>query len=168
MAGDQKAGEIYEPFILGIFCNWCTYTGCDQAGTSRMQRPANLRVMRVMCSGRVEPDFVLEALKRGADGVIIGACHLGDCHYVNGNFKTVRRIPVLKEYVKAFGFDPRRIRLEHISASEGAELTAVVKDYVHELKEIGPNPRWSVGVFTEIPSTQLIEEEKQENHRKLQ
>lgn len=130
----------FKPFILGIFCNWCTYTGCDQAGTSRMQRPANLRVMRVMCSGRVEPDMVVEALRRGADGVLIGACHIGDCHYVNGNFKTVRRMPVLKEYIKQMGFDPHRVRLEHISASEGAELTEIVKEYVAELKEIGPNP----------------------------
>jgi F420-non-reducing hydrogenase iron-sulfur subunit len=130
----------FKPFILGIFCNWCTYTGCDQAGTSRMQRPANLRVMRVMCSGRVEPDMVVEALRRGADGVLIGACHIGDCHYVSGNYKTVRRMPVLQEYVKQMGFDPHRVRLEHISASEGAELTEIVKEYVAELKEIGPNP----------------------------
>lgn len=146
-----ESNQRYEPYILGIFCNWCTYTGCDQAGTSRMQRPANLRVMRVMCSGRVEPEYILEALKRGADGVLIGACHLGDCHYVNGNFKTVRRMPVVQEYVKAFGFDPRRVRLEHISASEGAELTEVVKEFVKELKEIGPNPRRSAGLLKELP-----------------
>lgn len=137
----SKSEGEFKPFILGIFCNWCTYTGCDQAGTSRMQRPANLRVMRVMCSGRVEPEFVVEALRRGADGVLIGACHLGDCHYVVGNYKTVRRFPVLKDYVAQFGFDPRRVRLEHISASEGAELTEVVKEYTKELLELGPNPR---------------------------
>jgi coenzyme F420-reducing hydrogenase delta subunit len=165
MSEQQKGNEKYEPFILGIFCNWCTYTGCDQAGTSRMQRPANLRVMRVMCSGRVEPDFILEALRRGADGVLIGACHLGDCHYVNGNFKTVRRLPVVKEYVKAFGFDPRRVRLEHISASEGAELTTVVKEFVHELKEIGPNPRRSAGMIPDIPNpTETAVEEPAHQH----
>ena len=132
--------EPFEPFILGIFCNWCTYTGADQAGTSRMQRPANLRIMRVMCSGRVEPKWVIEALKRGADGVLIGACHIGDCHYVNGNHKTVRRIPVLEEMLVQYGFHPKRVQLRHISASEGAELTEIVSEYVEELKKIGPNP----------------------------
>ena len=133
--------DDFEPFILAIFCNWCTYTGADQAGTSRMQRPANLRIMRVMCSGRVESRFIIEALKRGADGVLIGACHIGDCHYVNGNHKTVRRFPIIKEFVKQYGFDPRRVRLEHISASEGAELTEISKEFVKELKILGKNPR---------------------------
>src|SRR6056297_415864 len=132
--------DDFEPFVLCIFCNWCTYTGADQAGTSRMQRPANLRVLRVMCSGRVEPTMVLEALKRGADGVLIGACHIGDCHYVEGNFKTVRRMPTLIKYVEQHGFNPKRVRLEHISASEGAELTEIAKEFVEELKELGPNP----------------------------
>ena len=136
----NKQTSDFEPFILGIFCNWCTYTGADQAGTSRMQRPANLRVLRVMCSGRVQPEMVIEALKRGADGVLIGACHVGDCHYVSGNHKTVRRIPLLQEYLTQMGFHPLRLRLEHISASEGAELTEIVKDYVEKLKKLGPNP----------------------------
>ncbi len=136
-----SAKEVkFDPFILCIFCNWCTYTGADQAGTSRMQRPANLRVMRVMCSGRVEPEFVLEALKRGADGVLVGACHIGDCHYVNGNHKTVRRMPLVKAMAAQYGFDPARVRLEHISASEGAELTEISKEFVEELRAIGPNP----------------------------
>ena len=162
----NESKQRYEPYILGIFCNWCTYTGCDQAGTSRMQRPANLRVMRVMCSGRVEPEYILEALKRGADGVLIGACHLGDCHYVNGNFKTVRRMPVVQEYVHAFGFDPRRVRLEHISASEGAELTEFVKEFVKELKEIGPNPRRSAGLLKDLPLPDVTAQEigKNEEH----
>jgi len=138
---DSDNVDNFEPFILAIFCNWCTYTGADQAGTSRMQRPANLRIMRVMCSGRVESKFIIEALKRGADGVLIGACHVGDCHYVSGNHKTVRRFPIVKEFVKQYGFNPKRVRLEHISASEGAELTEVSKEFVKELKEIGPNPR---------------------------
>ncbi len=136
---DAETAE-FDPFVLCIFCNWCTYTGADQAGTSRMQRPANLRIMRVMCSGRVEPEMVIEALKHGADGVLIGACHIGDCHYVEGNFKTVRRWPVLATMIEQLGFHPNRIRLEHISASEGAELTEIAKEYIEELKEIGPNP----------------------------
>ncbi|WP_371802404.1 hydrogenase iron-sulfur subunit [Candidatus Lokiarchaeum ossiferum] len=137
---DPALNNDFEPFILGIFCNWCTYTGCDQAGTSRMQRPANLRVMRVMCSGRVEPAMVLAALKRGVDGVLVGACHIGDCHYVNGNHKTVRRIPMISKYIQQFGINPNRVWLRHISASEGAELTEIVHEYVKILKNIGPNP----------------------------
>ncbi|QEE16973.1 hydrogenase iron-sulfur subunit [Promethearchaeum syntrophicum] len=140
---NDKVKEVdeFDPFILAIFCNWCTYTGADQAGTSRMQRPANLRIMRVMCSGRVEARFIIEALKRGADGVLIGACHIGDCHYVSGNHKTVRRMPIIREFVKQYGFNPKRVRLEHISASEGAELTEISKEFVKELKLLGKNPR---------------------------
>lgn len=140
MKSSENSEETFEPYILGIFCNWCTYTGADQAGTSRMQRPANLRIMRVMCSGRVEPRMAIEALKHGADGVLIGACHVGDCHYVSGNHKTVRRFAVMPHYLKQMGIDPKRVRMEHISASEGAELTELVKKYVEELKAIGPNP----------------------------
>ena len=135
-----QAEDSFNPFILGIFCNWCTYTGADQAGTSRMQRPANLRIMRVMCSGRVESNMVIEALKRGADGVLIGACHIGDCHYVSGNHKTVRRFAVMPKFLEQMGINPKRFRMEHISASEGAELTELVKEYVEELKKIGPSP----------------------------
>ncbi len=136
----KTEAEAFEPFILGIFCNWCTYTGADQAGTSRMQRPPNLRIMRVMCSGRVEPEMIIEALRRGADGVLVGACHIGDCHYVNGNFKTVRRMPVLVNLIEQYGLNPNRLWLRHISASEGAELTEIVKEYVEILKKLGPNP----------------------------
>ncbi|MHA1821129.1 MAG: hydrogenase iron-sulfur subunit [Promethearchaeota archaeon] len=135
-----KVPEKWEPLILGIFCNWCSFAGADQAGTSRMQRPANLRIMRVMCSGRVQAEWVLEALKEGADGVLICGCHIGDCHYVEGNFKTVRRMPILFEMIKQFGFNPKRVRFEFISASEGAELTELVKEFTAELKEIGPSP----------------------------
>jgi len=136
----KKETEEFKPFILCIACNWCTYAGTDQAGTSRMQRLATVRIMRVMCSGRVEPQMVLEALKRGADGVLIGACHIGDCHYVNGNYKTVRRMPVLINLIKQYGFEPERVKLRHISASEGAEFTELIHEYVEELKQLGPNP----------------------------
>ena len=135
-----KTTENWDPYILGIFCNWCSYAGADQAGTSRMQRPPNLRIIRIMCSGRVDPTFVLEALKQGADGVLICGCHLGDCHYVKGNYKTVRKIPILQRVVEQLGINPKRIRFEFISASEGAELTELVKEYVEEIREIGPSP----------------------------
>lgn len=131
----------FEPYIICFACNWCTYTGSDQAGTSRMQRPPNVRIIRSMCSARFDPEYSLIALKNGADGVIWGACHLGDCHYVEGNFKTVRRFAVIQKMAEQFGFNPERLQLWHISASEGAEFTQRIKEYVEELKHLGPNPR---------------------------
>ena len=132
--------ENFSHYILGICCNRCTYAGADQAGTSRMQRPANLRIMRVMCGGRIEPQFVLDALMNGADGVLVSHCHPGDCHYVEGNLKTIRKIPMLHLYLKQFGINPKRVKYSFVSASEGAELTEIVEEFVHELKELGPNP----------------------------
>ena len=105
-----------------------------------MQRPANLRILKVMCGGRVDPKFILLALKEGVDGVLIGHCHAGDCHYVEGNYKTLRKIPLLKKMIGQFGINPRRVKYELISASEGVILTEVVKEFVEELKELGPNP----------------------------
>lgn len=129
----------FNPYILCIACNWCTYTGSDQAGRSRMQRPANVRIIRVMCSGRVEVDFVLEALLQGADGVVIGACHLGDCHYLQGNHKAVRKFAVLPNLLLQFGINPQRVQFWHISASEGAEFTERIIEYTEILKELGPS-----------------------------
>jgi F420-non-reducing hydrogenase iron-sulfur subunit len=105
-----------------------------------MQRPANLRIIRLMCSGRMGVSYVIQALKAGADGVLIGACHIGDCHYVEGNHKTVRRFAVLPRLLEQIGIDPKRFQLWHISASEGAEFTERIKEYIHELKKLGPNP----------------------------
>ena len=132
--------EDFDPYILGICCNWCTYAGADQAGTSRMQRPANLRILRVMCGGRMEPIMVLQALKNGADGVLVSHCHVGDCHYVEGNLKTFRKMPLFIKMLEQFGINPKRVKYTQVSASEGAELTEIVKEFVKELKEIGPNP----------------------------
>jgi F420-non-reducing hydrogenase iron-sulfur subunit len=143
---DKKANytpkklDEWKPFILGIFCNWCSFAGADQAGTSRMQRPANLRIMRVMCSGRVEPEWILRALKAGTDGVLICGCHIGDCHYVEGNFKTVKRMPLLFKMIEQFGINPKRVRFEFVSASEGAELTEIVEEFSEEIEKLGPGP----------------------------
>jgi F420-non-reducing hydrogenase iron-sulfur subunit len=136
----MTASEDFNPFILGLCCNWCTYAGADQAGTSRMQRPANLRIMRVMCGGRIEPQFVLDALKNGVDGVLVSHCHKGDCHYVTGNLKTFGKMALLDLYLKQYGINPKRVFYTQISASEGAELTETVEEFVHILKELGPNP----------------------------
>lgn len=139
LKGDKKMKE-FEPNIVGFLCNWCSYAGADLAGTSRIKYPSNIKSIRVMCSGRVDPIFVLEALKKGADGVLVAGCHPGDCHYQSGNYKTNRRIKLLKRTLADMGVDPKRIRFEYISASEGQKFAQVVTEFVGELKKIGPNP----------------------------
>jgi F420-non-reducing hydrogenase iron-sulfur subunit len=128
----------FEPNIIGFLCNWCSYAGADLAGTSRMKYPPNLKAIRVMCSGRVDPAFVLEALSRGADGVLIAGCHPGDCHYQAGNYKTNRRVKLLKRLVEEMGIEPQRIRFEYISAAEGQKFASVVTEFVAEIKKLGP------------------------------
>ena len=128
----------FEPLILGFACNWCTYAGADLAGTSRIQYPPNLRMIRVMCSGRVDPTFILKAFARGVDGVLIGGCHPGDCHYMEGNYKARRRIHLLRKMLSDFGIEPERVRLEWVSASEGARFAQIVADFTKTLKELGP------------------------------
>ncbi len=128
----------FEPKIVGFLCNWCSYAGADLAGTSRIKYPPNVRVVRVMCSGRVEPAFVLKAFACGADGVLICGCHPGDCHYMEGNYKAARRIPLLKEMLKQFGIEEERVRLEWVSASEGDRFAAIVKDMTAKIRELGP------------------------------
>jgi F420-non-reducing hydrogenase iron-sulfur subunit len=130
----------FEPNIIGFLCNWCSYAGADLAGTSRLKYPPNIKSIRVMCSGRVDPVFILEALKKGADGVLIAGCHPGDCHYQSGNYKTNRRIKLLKKLLEELGIEQSRIRFEYISASEGQKFAYVVTDFVNEIKKIGPNP----------------------------
>jgi F420-non-reducing hydrogenase iron-sulfur subunit len=131
----------FEPRIIGFLCNWCSYAGADLAGVSRIQYPPNIRIIRVMCSGRIDPAFIFEALKDGADGVLVAGCHLpSDCHYISGNFKALRRITLLKNTLKEFGIEPERVRLEWVSASEGDKFATIVRDMVQDLKRIGPNP----------------------------
>ena len=130
----------FEPNILGFLCNWCSYAGADLAGTSRMKYPSNLKSIRVMCSGRVDPAFVLEALRKGVDGVLIAGCHPGDCHYQSGNYKTNRRIKLLKKLLEELGIEPQRVRFEYVSASEGQKFASIVTEFVAEMKKLGPNP----------------------------
>jgi F420-non-reducing hydrogenase iron-sulfur subunit len=133
--------EEFEPRIIGFLCNWCSYAGADLAGVSRIQYPPNIRIIRVMCSGRIDPAFVLEAFKDGADGVLVAGCHLpSDCHYLSGNFKALRRITLLKKVLQDFGIEPERVRLEWVSASEGDRFAVIVRDMVEEIKRLGPNP----------------------------
>ena len=128
----------FEPKILGLLCNWCSYTGADLAGTARMKYPPNLVSVRVMCSGRVDPGFILDAFRAGADGVLVCGCHPGDCHYVEGNYKCMRRIPLTRALLKNMGIDPQRLRLEWVSASEGARFKDIVSEFTEQIRALGP------------------------------
>lgn len=128
----------FEPRIVGFLCNWCSYTGADLAGTSRIKYSPNVRVIRVMCSARIDPTFVLKALAGGADGVLVCGCHPGDCHYSEGNYKTMRRFPLLKTMIAAYGLEPERVRLEWVSASEGRRFAEIVDQMVEQVRTLGP------------------------------
>ena len=130
--------EDFEPRIVAFFCNWCTYLAADLAGTSRMKYAPNVRVIRLMCSGRVDPQFVLDAFAQGADGVLIGGCHPGDCHYQEGNYKTLRRYHLLKCVLRQMGIEEERFRLEWISAAEGDRVRSVINDMVEKVRALGP------------------------------
>jgi F420-non-reducing hydrogenase iron-sulfur subunit len=128
----------FEPRIVAFFCNWCTYLAADLAGTSRMKYAPNVRVIRLMCSGRVDPQFVLDAFAQGADGVLIGGCHPGDCHYQEGNYKTLRRYHLLKRVLRQMGIEEERFRLEWISAAEGERVRSAINDMVEKVRALGP------------------------------
>ena len=128
----------FEPRIVGFLCNWCSYTGADLAGTSRLEYLPNCRVIRVMCSGRVDPTFIIKAFAMGADGVLVSGCHPGDCHYIEGNYKTMRRIPLLRNMLEQFGIDRDRLRLTFVSASEGELWANIVNEFTARIKELGP------------------------------
>jgi len=130
--------ESFEPKIVAFFCNWCTYTAADLAGVSRLKYASNVRVIRLMCSGRVDPQFILDAFAKGADGVLIGGCHPGDCHYQEGNYKALRRFALLKRLVKQMGIEDERLRLEWISAAEGERVKTVINDMVEKVRALGP------------------------------
>jgi len=128
----------YEPKIVAFCCNWCSYAGADLAGTSRLQYPPNVKIIRVMCSGRVDPAFVLKAFALGADGVIVAGCHPADCHYINGNEKTALRGDFLDSFLEDAGIEPQRFRVEWIAGSEGSKFASTVQKMVSELERLGP------------------------------
>ncbi len=134
----QAGTRQFEPRIVAFFCNWCTYLAADLAGTSRMKYAPNVRTVRVMCSGRVDPQFVLDAFAHGADGVLIGGCHPGDCHYQEGNYKALRRFRLLKRLLRQLGIEEDRLRLEWISASEAERFRWVIDDMVERVRALGP------------------------------
>jgi len=133
-------GNNFEPLIIGFCCNWCSYAGADLAGVSRMQYPPNIRVIRVMCSGMVHPNVVIDALTKGADGVLMCGCHPGDCHYLEGNLKAEARADAIKLMLQDFGIEEERFRLEWVSASEGGRFAQVVTEMVGEIRQLGPSP----------------------------
>lgn len=128
----------FEPKIVAFLCNWCSYRGSDLAGSSRMKWPTNVKPIRVMCSGRIDPAFILKALKDGADGVLVLGCHPGDCHYESGNYKSRRRMALLSNMLDQLGIEPDRVRLEWVSASEGNRFVSVVSDMTAKVKALGP------------------------------
>lgn len=128
----------WEPKIVGFLCNWCSYRGADLAGTARMKCSPNVRTIRVMCSGRVEPTFILKAFQLGADGVLVLGCHPGDCHYTEGNYKTLRRMLLLKKTLAQLGVEEERVRLDWVSASEGNHFVSIVNDMTEKVRALGP------------------------------
>lgn len=131
----------FEPNIIAFLCNWCSYAGADLAGTSRLKYPPNVKTIRVMCSGRVDPMFVLKALKEGADGVLVSGCHPGDCHYVNGNMYARRRFAVLKKLLEYIGIEPDRFQVSWVSASEGAKFAQVIDEVTESVRALGPQKK---------------------------
>lgn len=132
----------FEPKIVGFLCNWCSYAGADLAGTSRIQYPPNIRIIRVMCSGRVNPLFIAKSFQEGADGVLVSGCHPGDCHYTEGNYFTRRRFNVMKSLLEYIGVDPRRFRMSWVSASEGGKFAEIIQQMTDEIKVLGPNTKF--------------------------
>jgi F420-non-reducing hydrogenase iron-sulfur subunit len=142
---DEKTQKEWEPKIIGFLCNWCSYTGADLAGTSRLQYPPNIRIIKVMCSGRVNPQFVLKALQEGADGVLVSGCHPGDCHYIEGNYHAKRKLSLLRGLMEFVGVEPERFQVSWVSASEGKKFSEVVTNFTNRIKELGPQTRLSGG-----------------------
>ena len=130
----------FEPRIVAFCCNWCSYAGADGAGVGRLQMPTNFRIIRTMCTARVDPEFVLRALSKGADGVIVLGCHPADCHYIGGNYRSRRRIALLRLILEQYGFDAKRLRLEWVSASEGEKFQNTMTEFVNTIKSLGPTP----------------------------
>jgi len=126
--------------VLVFCCNWCSYAGADLAGVSRLQMPSNFRVIRVMCSARVDPEFVLRAFQKGADGILVAGCHPADCHYIGGNYRTRRRMALLRMLIKQFGLDKDRLQLEWISAGEGEKFQQTIRNFTAKIQELGPSP----------------------------
>ena len=130
----------FEPKILAFCCNWCSYAGADLAGVSRYQYPPNVRIIRMMCSGRVDPEFILHAFQKGIDGVMVIGCHIGDCHYVSGNLEAEKKVKMVKKLLEIVGFESDRLALEWVSAAEGLRFSRLITDFVEKVRRLEPNP----------------------------
>jgi F420-non-reducing hydrogenase iron-sulfur subunit len=139
MAKEMTKVEEFEPKIVAFLCNWCSYAGADLAGVSRMQYPPNTRNIRVMCTGTLSPHHILKAFQKGADGVIVAGCHIGDCHYLKGNYMTIKRVAILKELLKFTGFQEERLYLDWVSAAEGVRFAELVRTFTQKIKALGPS-----------------------------
>ena len=139
-AAETATQETYEPLLIGFCCNWCAYAAADLAGVVREQYPPNIRVIRVMCSGMIHPNLVIDALTKGADGVLICGCHPGDCHYREGNLRAEARAEAIKLMLQDFGLEEERFRLEWVSASEGKKFARIITEMVDQLRKLGPSP----------------------------
>jgi F420-non-reducing hydrogenase iron-sulfur subunit len=139
-APPKREEGAFKPKIIGILCNWCSYAGADLAGGGRIQYPPDVRVVRVMCTGRIDPLFIMKAFTDGADGVLISGCHFGDCHYLEGNYKAAKRLFLVKNLLKNIGLEDKRLRMTFVSASEGAKWGKVITDVVKTVEALGPSP----------------------------
>lgn len=138
MSKERKNRQEWQPKIIAFLCNWCSYAGADLAGTSRLRYPANIRIIKVPCSGRVDPLFILKSFERGADGVLVSGCHPGDCHYTSGNYHARRRFSVFRKLLEFYGIDIRRVQFSWVSAAEGAKWAQVVEELTAEIEKLGP------------------------------
>ncbi len=139
MAEETRSAEGFEPKIIAFLCNWCSYAGADLAGVSRLQYPPNTRTIRVMCTGTISPHHILKAFQKGADGVIVAGCHIGDCHYLKGNYMTIKRVAILRELLRFTGFQEERLHLDWVSASEGTKFAELIRGFTQKIKELGPS-----------------------------
>jgi len=152
--------ENFDPVIIGFTCNWCSYRAADLAGTARVKYPPNIRLIRLMCSGRLDPTFIFKALADGADGVLITGCHPGECHYIEQNYKALRRYLLLRRVLKGMGIEPERVKLVWASAAEGVKLAHEIALFVEEIRALGPLdwPKWKSGDGRLAPITESLEE----------
>lgn len=141
MADEKRTDDTWEPKIVAFLCNWCSYAGADLAGVSRFQYPTNLRVIRVPCSGRVDPMYIVKALQEGVDGVLVSGCHPGDCHYISGNLVARRKFALLKNFLEYLGIEPGRVQFSWVSASEGSRFAELVAKVVEDVRQLGPAKR---------------------------
>ena len=139
MSGQNKV-QSFEPKIVAFLCNWCSYAGADLAGVSRFQYSTNIRVIKVPCSGRINPLYIIKALYSGVDGVIVSGCHPGDCHYISGNYYARRKFALVKRFLEYIGIEPERVQFSWVSAAEGAIFAEVMKEFTQQIKELGPSP----------------------------